>query len=60
MNGILSEVQRWRIKADELRATADVLSNAVARDSLLEMADGYDQLADNMEDLESRKRARRL
>jgi hypothetical protein len=35
-----------------------MLSNAVARDSLQEMADGYDRLADNMEDLEVGKRAR--
>jgi len=58
MGNILSEVERWRAKADELRATAEMLSNAVARDSLLEMADGYDRLADHMEDLEAKKRAR--
>jgi hypothetical protein len=57
MGDILSEVQRLRFKADELRAAADMLSNAVARDSLQEMADGYDRLADNMEDLEVGKRA---
>lgn len=58
MGDILGEVQRWRLKADELRATAETLTNAVARDSLQEMADGYDQLADHMEDLEAKKRAR--
>jgi len=58
MGDILSEVQRWRLKAEELRAAAENLSNAVARDSLQEMADGYDRLADNMEDLEIEKRAR--
>jgi hypothetical protein len=58
MGDILTEVQRWRAKADELRATTEHLTNQAARDSLLEMADGYDQLADNMEDLEVRKRAR--
>jgi len=55
----LCEVRRWRHKADELRATADILTNRVARDSLQEMADGYDRLADHMEDLEAKKRARR-
>jgi len=60
MGDILSEVQRWRIKADELRATAETLSNAVARDSLQEMADGYDRLSDRMADLDAKKRARRL
>ncbi len=58
MGDILSEVQRWRAKADELRATADMLTNVVARDSLLEMADGYDRLADHMEDLAVKKRPR--
>ena len=59
MGDILSEVQRWRLKAEELRATADVLTNEVARDSLLEMAEGYDRLADHMEDLEAKRRASR-
>jgi hypothetical protein len=59
MGDIPGEVQRWRLKSDELRATAEMLTNAVARDSLLEMADGYDRLADNMEDLEAKKQARR-
>jgi len=58
MGDILSEVQHWRLKAEELRTTAEMLTNAVARDSLEEMADGYDRLADNMEYLEARKRAR--
>jgi len=58
MSDILSEVQRWRLKADELRAVAKTLTNAVARDTLLDMADGYGRLADHMEDLETRKRTR--
>ena len=58
MADILSEVQRWRAKADELRETADMLTNMVARDSLLEMADGYDRLAENMEGLAAKKAAR--
>lgn len=58
MSDILTEVQRWRAKADELRVATGMLSNAAANDSLLEMADGYDRLADNMEDLEARNRAR--
>ena len=58
MGDILGEVRRWRLKADELRGAADTLMNAVARDSLQEMADGYDRLADHMEDLEVKRRAR--
>ncbi len=58
MGNILGEVERLRLKADELRGAADTLMNAVARDSLQEMADGYDRLADHMEDLEIKRRAR--
>ena len=49
MSGILGQVKHWRAKADELRAAADNVTNAIARDSMLEMADGYDHLADKME-----------
>ncbi len=59
MGDILSEVQRWRLKSEELRATADALTNEVARDSLLEMAEGYDRLADHMEEFEAKRRASR-
>jgi hypothetical protein len=58
MGDILSEIQRWHVKAVELRAVSDTLSNAVARDALLDMADGYDRLANHMEDLEARKRTK--
>ena len=58
MGDILREVQRWRTKADELRAVAEIMSNMVARDSFLEMADGYERLAGNMEDLEAKRVAR--
>ena len=58
MGDILSQVQYWRAKADELRSTADMLTNAIARDSLLEMADGYERLADSMEDVAAKKAAR--
>ena len=58
MGDILSEVQRWRFKADELRGAADNLSNAVARDALREMADRYDRLANKLEELASEKHPR--
>ena len=57
MRAVLTQVERWRAKADELRAVADTLKNAVARDDLLQMADGYDRLADNVEGLEVKRRA---
>lgn len=56
MGDILVEVERWRMKANELRAVAGALSNEVARDMMLEMADGYDRLAGRMASLEARKR----
>jgi hypothetical protein len=40
-----------------LRAVADTLKNAVARGDLLQLADGYDRLADNIEGLEVRRSA---
>jgi len=51
-------VQHWRLKAEELRTTAEMLTNAVARDPLEEMADGYDRLADKLEGLEATRRAK--
>ena len=58
MRFVLAQVEGWRAKADELRAVADTLGDAVARDQLVQMADGYDGLADDMEDLAARRRAR--
>ena len=55
MRAILSQAQRWRAKADELRAVADTLRNAVARDALLEMAHGYEGLASHMEALDEKR-----
>ena len=57
MRAVLTQVERWRAKADELRAVADTLKNAVARDDLMQMADGYDRLADNIEALEVKRHA---
>jgi len=58
MRAVLTQVERWRAKADELRAVADTLGNAVARDQLLQMAEGYDGLANQMEELEIRRNLR--
>jgi len=51
MSGLLGEIRLWRLKADELRLAAHTSSNSIASDSLLDMAEGYDQLADRMERL---------
>jgi len=52
------EIRRWRAKAKEVRTAAETLSNAVARDSLLEMAECYERLAANFEQFEARKLSR--
>ena len=51
MGDILGQVERWRLYAVELRTQAESLSNAVAKDAMLEMADSYDKLADRMKKL---------
>jgi hypothetical protein len=58
MSNVSAEINRWRMKADELRAAAETLSNDIARDAILEMADGYDAFADRMASFEAKKRAR--
>ena len=57
MGDIMTQVRQWRTNADELRAAAAWLSNPVAIEAYLQMADGYDALADRMEDLEVDRRA---
>ncbi|HKX08205.1 MAG TPA: hypothetical protein VJN67_08420 [Stellaceae bacterium] len=56
----LNQVEKWRQKAEELHAVADTLRNEVARDQLQQMAEGYTQLADRMEDLVVKQQAERL
>jgi hypothetical protein len=51
MGDIIGESRRWRMKAEELRAIADCVSNEIARDTLLQMAEGYDRLAQQMEEI---------
>jgi len=55
MGDILSQVERWRLYAVELRTQAEGLSNAVAKDAMLEMAESYDKLADRMEKLAAKQ-----
>lgn len=51
MGDLTGEVRRLRSKADELFARVDGVANEVARDEMLRMARGYEQMADRMEDL---------
>ena len=55
MADILSEVRSWRAKADELLAGAEGVRNEVARDELMQMAEGYERMADRMEELVIRR-----
>ena len=55
MADILSQVRSWRAKADELFARAEGVTNEVARDEMLQMAEGYERMADHMEELVIRR-----
>jgi hypothetical protein len=57
MGDILTEVERWRMKAEELFAVAENLTNEAARSELLQMAESYIRLADRMEDVAAKKLA---
>ena len=56
MGDLLTEVQRLRETADELIAAARSISNQAARDALLDMADGYKRLANQLRDLGVKRR----
>ena len=58
MANLQEQIERYRMKADEAFATAHTMSNEAARDTLLDMAEGYDRLADRLEDLDTKRRAR--
>jgi orotidine-5'-phosphate decarboxylase len=37
----MAEIHRWRAHAEELRTAAEEMANEVARDAMLDMAEGY-------------------
>jgi hypothetical protein len=43
---IIYDVQHWRDRAEEARAMADNLADPTAREAMLQVATGYDQLAE--------------
>ena len=51
MSDMLRQIRAWRAKADELFAQADGLTNEAARDQMIQMGQGYEQMADRMEAL---------
>ena len=57
LDDVLAEIERLRSKADELIAAAAMISpdNSPARDTLSDMAEGYDRLAKRLEDLVAKK-----
>jgi len=42
-------VRRWRLKAEEYRATADISSSKAAKETYIRLAMDYEQLADQLE-----------
>jgi hypothetical protein len=46
----LDQARLWRLKAEELRTTADRIQNPLTRDSFLRTAETYDQLARQCEE----------
>lgn len=56
---LIRRAQRWRLKAQEYRATADIVQNHLARQSYLRLAQDYDQLADGVEASVSRRKRQR-
>jgi len=46
---------RWRSKAEEFRATADITQNKVARDTYLRLAENYERLATDAESRATRE-----
>jgi hypothetical protein len=56
MGNLLTEIRRMRQTADELVSAAPSISNPAARDTLLEMAEGYGQLANRLRDLAVKRR----
>jgi hypothetical protein len=49
MNGIMERLRQWRMKAEELRNTADNIQNPFAQASFRRMAASYDRLAEDFE-----------
>ncbi len=58
MNEQNEAAKRLRNKADECRAMAEHMANAISRDSFLQMARGYDHLAEQIERIESIRQAK--
>lgn len=54
MPDVLSDPEHWRERAEESRVIADLLSDAKARAILIEIAAGYERLAQNAEQRASR------
>jgi methyl-accepting chemotaxis protein len=46
---ILGQIRLWRMRADELRAAAEMLEDGSRRQALLNMATGYDELTNAVE-----------
>jgi len=43
---IVYDIKHWRDRADEARQMADQIADAAAKDAMLQVAAGYDRLAE--------------
>lgn len=43
---IVYDIKHWRDRADEARQMADHITDPAAKDAMLQVADGYDRLAE--------------
>ena len=55
MSNVLDDPQHWRDRAEEVRRVARFVSDQRAKETILRMADEYDQLAHDAEQRAQRR-----
>ena len=45
----MDHVEEWRLRADEIRATAEGFASRSAREAMLDVAQTYERMADDLE-----------
>jgi hypothetical protein len=45
----MDHVEEWRIRAEEIRATAEGFASRSAREAMLDVAQTYERMADDLE-----------
>lgn len=54
---LFQNARYWDLKAEEARAVADVMQTTVAREIMLRIAAGYDQLAEHARENQQKDKA---